>query len=1079
MAFRIEVKYEIPDARAKLKLGFFNSLGLSGKVRVVEILDCYSVDAKLSASDVKRAAELLTNKITEEYFIHPSLTLPIKGRESANSPPSVGGARGGGKRFFDNRWSWAIEISFLPGVTDNVGATAKETIEDGLGVYPHTKNRSHGFGVGVYSSQVYLLAGKINKSDAKKIASSLYNPLIQRALIKNSKELKKGFQPNLSKVRLKQKIAIQKINLNLPDAQLTDLGRLGIVDAKTKQRRGPLALGLDELKAIRNYFHKLGRKPTDVELESLAQTWSEHCKHTIFNDPLDEISDGIYRHYIKRATEIIRQRRNPHPALGVPQKSRKDFRGIPDLPHRGREKEGEDFCVSVFSDNSGAITFDKNYLVTHKVETHNTPSALDPFGGAITGIVGVNRDTLGFGLGAKPIINVYGFCLADPRDKSILFRSDPSVGNGRDRSLQDDGKMLSARRIMDGVIAGVNAGGNQSGIPTNSGFLYFDQRFRGKPLVFAGTVGLMPRQVAKRPGHVKFPKPGDLIVLVGGRTGLDGIHGATFSSETLSKDSPATAVQIGDPITQKKFSDALVKEARDLNLYSAITDNGAGGLSSSVGEMAKLTGGCEVHLHKVPAKYLGLQPWQIWISESQERMTLAVPPASWKKLENLMKRRGCQAAVIGRFTNSGKCAVKYKNQTVMDVDLEFLHEGRPIRYQVSGIRYQGETSPIPSLQRRGAPSEVEGRGGQIFNLKSLILNLLRRPNIASTEFVSMQYDHEVQGSSITKPLQGLGRVCAEATITRPILNSQKGVVLANGLTPAYSDFDTYHMAASAIDSAVRAAVCAGANLSHLALLDNFCWYSGNEPESLYKLKMAAKACFDYAVSYGMPFISGKDSMFNDFKGFDDVGKQIKISIPPTLLISAISVMDDIAKAMTIDLKCAGDLIYVLGETKNELAGSEYLKMISPPAKEGGTACGGVVPKVDAKKNLKLYQALQKTINDGLIASAISIGRGGLGMALCKTALAGNLGINIDINRVPAKIKNIETLLFSETQGRILVSVDPKKAKQFEKLLRGNRYARIGVVSDDNLITIRKAKNQLAQFKVADAAKAYKSTFKQY
>ncbi len=401
--------------------------------------------------------------------------------------------------------------------------------------------------------------------------------------------------------------------------------------------------------------------PTDIELESLAQTWSEHCKHTIFAAALDEVEDGLYATYIKGATAAIRA-----------------------------AKGKDDFCVSVFRDNSGAIAFDDEYLVTDKVETHNSPSALDPFGGAVTGVVGVNRDAIGCGLGAKPIANRYGFCLAPPDDPRLLFR---------DKACTEP--LLSPRRIMDGVIEGVNVGGNCSGVPTPQGFVCFDPRYRGKPLVFAGTVGLMPRTSAGRPSHLKAARPGDVIVMVGGRVGRDGIHGATFSSEALSSGSPATAVQIGDPITQKKFSDAIIKEARDAGLYNSITDNGAGGLSCSVAEMARECGGCVVELDRVPLKYPGLEPWQIWISESQERMTLAVPPDKLDAFTDLMARRGVEAAAIGCFEASGRCRVRWHGAVIMDVDLDFLHDGLP-RAQLRLHQ--------PPRRRRQQPRQPLGRG---------------------------------------------------------------------------------------------------------------------------------------------------------------------------------------------------------------------------------------------------------------------------------------------------------------------------------------------------------------------------------
>jgi phosphoribosylformylglycinamidine synthase II len=955
MAARIDVQYTIPDARAQVKQHYFNSIGLSHPLTAVSVVDSYTVDARLGAAQLRQIAHALAN--------------PVMERAMVNGLPGP------------QQFGWALEIGFLPGVTDNIATTARETIEDLL-------KRKFKPDEGVYSSQVFFISGRLSADDVKKVADSLHNPLIQRAQVWTAAQLKsaKRLPVIVPKVQIKEKVTTIRVDLNVADTELAKLGKEGIVDPRGF-RRGPLALDLESMKAIRSHFARLGRKPSDIELESLAQTWSEHCKHTIFADPIDDIERGLYKTYIQGATNAIR-----------------------------KAKGKKDFCVSVFTDNSGAIEFDKDFLVTHKVETHNTPSALDPFGGAITGIVGVNRDTLGFGLGAKPIANVYGFCLADPKDKSVLYR---------DTDMKQ--KMLSSRRIMEGVVAGVNAGGNQSGIPTPQGFIYFDERYRGKPLVFAGTVGMMPRKSAGRLSHLKRARAGDLIVMLGGRVGRDGIHGATFSSEALDSGSPSTAVQIGDPITQKKMSDALIKEARDQKLYNSITDNGAGGLSCSVAEMAKESGGCMVNLEKVPLKYPGLSPWQIWISESQERMTLAVPKNKWKSFQALMARRGVEATVIGQFTNSKRCMVKFHNKVVMDLEMSFLHGGRP--------RKRMETRPAvvaaPALRQ---PSSA--------NLDKDIVKLLSRLNIASFEFISRQYDHEVQASSVIKPLQGAGRVNGDASVIRPRLDSNRGVVLSQALYPSYSELSPYDMAACAIDSAIRQSVSTGASLDHLALLDNFCWCDSNDPQRLAQLKDAVRACYDYATAYGTPFISGKDSMFNDFKGFDAKGRPIKISIPPTLLISAIGVIKDVTKTISIDLKNPGDLIYVLGETHDELGGSEYGAM---------AGVGGAVPRVNAQKNIQTYRALERVIDQGLAASAISVGSGGLAVALVKTALAGRLGLDVSLKNLPGTATSIQSKLFSESQGRIVVSVPPGRREIFEKIMTGISYTKIGTVTDEAVV----------------------------
>ncbi|PIS15981.1 phosphoribosylformylglycinamidine synthase [Candidatus Roizmanbacteria bacterium CG09_land_8_20_14_0_10_41_9] len=982
---RIEVCPTVPDARAQVRKKKIELMGFGRKIESVFLADVYTIDKTFVPGELKKITNALINPITQRAHI-----------DTFYRPSYFG---------------WAIEIGYLPGVTDNIATTTKEIIEDLL-KNPFRQTE------GIYTSQLIFLSGKLTASDIHCIASGLINPLIQRIIIKSAAQYVKeeGMGKTVPKVKMDHAPRVDTVNLDVLDDELTVIGKSGIAD-RDGSRRGPLALDLTYMKAIQTYFKKAKRNPTDIELESIAQTWSEHCKHTIFSDPLDEVKNGLFKTYIRAATEKIR-----------------------------KQKGKQDMCLSVFTDNSGAIEFDEKYAITHKAETHNSPSALDPYGGAITGIVGVNRDTIGFGKGAKPIINIYGFCFADPTAKTVLYK---------DRELKQ--KMLSPDRIMTGVIEGVNNGGNCSGIPTPQGFVVFDNRYIGKPLVFVGTVGLIPKKIHGRLAFSKKAEPDNYIVMVGGRVGQDGIHGATFSSEALDSGSPATAVQIGDPITQKKLSDAIVKEARDRKLYTSITDNGAGGLSCSVAEMAKEAGGCKVQLEKVPLKYPGLDPWKIWISESQERMTLAVPKNKWKEFNGLMKKRSVEATIIGTFTKSGFCQVTYNNKTIMNIDMEFLHDGLPPR-------------PMTTIYKTSL--HVEPKIKKIKNLTLTLTTMLSRLNIASFEFISMQYDHEVQGTSVIKPLQGKGRVNGDASVVKPVLSSKKGVIISQGILPHYSDIDTYHMAGCSIDTAIRSAVTSGADPNRLALLDNFCWCSSTEPQRLGQLKRAAQACFDCAVAFKTPFISGKDSMFNDFKGYDKKGKPIKISIPPTLLISSIGVVDDVTKTVSIDLKSPGDLIYILGETHEELGGSEYFNMMG--------YIGNVAPSVNARKNLKLYKAFSQCAKKNLIASAISVNRGGIGVALAKSAIAGMLGIDVSLKSVPGAVFRVDFALFSESQGRIVATVNPKNKKTFEKNMKGVPHAVIGKVTSNNFILMKDLSNEtIIKLYLDKASEAYKSRFKNY
>ncbi|WP_353286300.1 phosphoribosylformylglycinamidine synthase subunit PurL [Wolbachia endosymbiont (group A) of Crataerina pallida] len=953
--------------------------------------------------------------------------------------------------FIEPQAKWGLEISFLPGMTDNVGNTVKQIVREYLiskgyidqpvipapsfvipvldtGIQkektqiPASRAGMTPIEIKARSSKLILSQGDLPTEDDIK---QEFNPITEyctlickennnyswkyygkyeslnthSGVIPARDQEKKEWIPVSSTGMTEKKAGMTKestgvisssngaksVDLNVSDQELEKISRDGI------DGNGTLGLSLAAMKAIKDYFKKLGRNPYDIELESLAQTWSEHCKHNIFCSPIDEIKDGLYAHYIKRATREI----------------------------------NSDICVSVFSDNAGGIIFDDDYLIVDKVETHNSPSALDPFGGAMTGVLGVNRDIVGFGKGAEPIMNTYYFCFAKEAKGKFY----------RDKERTDE--ILPPKYIMKEVIHGVNVAGNCSGIPTQLGSVYFDDRFCGKPLVFVGSIGIIPRNINNAPSHIKGPKNGDKIVIIGGRVGRDGIHGATFSSEALSGNSPSTIVQIGDPITQKKLSNAVIK-ARDLDLYNAITDNGAGGLSSSIGEMGK--DGFEVDLSKVLLKNDGMAQWEIWISESQERMTLAVPEENLPMFKQIMKKHDVEVCVIGEFNESGKAVVKCPEGTViMDIETEFLHDGNP--------KVHLQTKPWS----KGLPALCAGMTTSSPSLAIELKEMLSRPNICSKEFIVVQYDHEVQGSSVLKPLQGKGRVCSEAIVSRPILSSNKGVVKSQGFGSSYGEIDTYHMAACAIDTAIRNYAAAGGNINHLALLDNFCWCDAYNPERLWQLKKAAEACYDFATAFKTPFISGKDSMFNDFKGYDENGEKVIISAPPSLLISAIGIIENIENAVSLDVKMPGDLIYVLGETLDELGRSEY-QLYSGIGNNN-------VPKVDAKSARKLYERYNQAIKDGIIASAIAPNLGGLVIALAKSLIAGDLGAEIDLSLVPiGKIQNTDIInkiiMFSESQSRILVTIAPQNQKRFEELFEGAVYSCIGKVTEKKVLNIK-------------------------
>ncbi len=974
MGTRIEVaiRPEFPDPRGNR---FIKRIEEDYGIRVssARILDVYHVDKDLDPVDLERCRrELFTDPVTQHSALGPLA----------------------GKAF-----DWMIEIGFLPGVTDNVGNTSREAIEDllGLGFQP---------GESVYASEQILLEGPLSEEQVRRIASIRYNPLIQKAWIQSRSEWEQDPMDDrlhVPRVRLATSMRVDTVSLNVDDDELTRLGREGILERKeggTTRRRGPLALDVPTLKVIRDHFNRLGRDPTDVELESIAQTWSEHCKHNIFAARIDEV-DSLYKTYIQGATREIRARPG-----------------------------SKDGCLSVFRDNSGVIRLNEDWSICYKVETHNSPSALDPYGGAITGIVGVNRDPLGTGMGARLILNNYGFCFGDPTYDGPTYYRLP------DR----EEPILHPKVIFEGVREGVEHGGNKSGIPTAWGFLTFDERYMGKPLVFVGTVGLLPATLHGRPSHEKGARPGDRIVMAGGRVGKDGIHGATFSSEAMHAGSPATAVQIGDPITQKKLADAQM-EIRDLGLYHSVTDNGAGGLSCSVAEMARECGGCRVELDRVPIKYQGLLPYEIWISESQERMTYAVPPENVDAFCDLMRRRGVEATAIGTFTDEGRCVVEYEGRRIMDLGMEFLHEGNPQKILVS-------TYSEPDRAEPDFPEPDDPAG--------TLRKMLGRLNICSKEYVVRQYDHEVQAGSVVKPLVGTYQdVASDAAVARPLLDRPEGIALSHSLYPTYGDIDPYWMAACAIDTAIRNLVVVGAMPERIALLDNFCWCSSDDPERLGQLKRAARACYDFAVAYGTPFISGKDSMYNDFQGFDEDGRPVRISVPPTLLISSLGILEDVAQSITLDAKAPGDRLYLLGATRDELGASEYYAMMGE-ALTGTPFTGKNVPRVDAKQNAEMYQALHRAIRQGRISAAASVGLGGLATAASKMALGGDLGVEIDLSAVmtePGTLRG-DRILYAESQGRVLVSVSPANEDAFLAFFEGLPCRLLGRIREDAFLRVR-------------------------
>jgi phosphoribosylformylglycinamidine synthase II len=792
--------------------------------------------------------------------------------------------------------------------------------------------------------------------------------------------------------------AFQLITVPLRGLDDTGLERLS--------REGQLALNLDEMKAIQAHFTSLGRDPTDVELETLAQTWSEHCSHKTLKGKIDfEMTDAAgtvtRRHYdnllketIFGATRTIRERLGP-----------------------------DDWCVSVFEDNAGVVTFDNQFHACFKVETHNHPSALEPYGGANTGLGGVIRDPLGTGLGAKPVCNTDVFCFADPNTPPEALP--PGV--------------LHPRKVMKGVVAGVRDYGNRMGIPTVNGAVCFDDRYLANPLVFCGTVGLIPVDRAR-----KEPKAGDLIVAVGGRTGRDGIHGATFSSIELTAESEKVsggAVQIGNAITEKKLLDVIL-QARDAGLYHAITDCGAGGFSSAVGEMGE-TIGAVVHLDKAPLKYAGLSYTEIWISESQERMILAVPEESWPKLHKLCAGEDVEATVIGRFEATGRLKLEYQGHQVADLAMEFLHHGRP-----EAVRQAVWQAPVLSTQYSVLSTQysVLSTPSSAANQTETLLKILASLNVCSKEWIIRQYDHEVQGGSVVKPLVGVhDDGPSDAAVIMPVLGSWTGLAIGCGLNPRYGDLDPYAMAAAAIDEAVRNVVAVGADPARIALLDNFCWGNTARPEVLGSLVRAAEACRDVALAYTMPFISGKDSLNNEYHSH---GRHIVI--PPTLLISALGRVPDVRRCVTMDLKEPGHALFLIGVTGPDLGGSHYHLVTG----QGG----GRVPQPDTARAPAIFRGLHQAIIRGLVRACHDLSEGGLAVAASEMAFAGGVGADLtELGRSEDSSLPDDVRLFSESTTRFLVEVKPEHVTAFLDCFPPAVVVRVGQTLKDPRLRIAGAK----------------------
>ena len=892
-----------------------------------------------------------------------------------------------------------ILVARRPGVTDDEGTSAQNALADILNE-PLDVHTQH-----IFSKKLYLIENDLPADDLRRIAEELLgNKLINWLEVGRVADGIRDYTPRPGGGA---EAITEVISLTgRTDAELLQLSKENIY-----------ALNLEEMRAVRDYFAApatqaerqaagLPADPTDCELEIIAQTWSEHCKHKEFAALInykdletgeEKQVDSLFKTYIKDATsEVDRQLR----------------------------ANGNDWLVKVFSDNAGAVRINADSLFVWKVETHNSPSAIDPYGGAITGILGNNRDPLATGIGgARLLFNTNVLCFGNPEYDGPLLTG-----------------QLHPRRILEGVRKGIEDGGNKSGVPTVNGAIVFDDRYAGKPLVYCGTGAVMPMQFAGLDSWEKKIDAGDRIIMAGGRVGKDGIHGATFSSIELDETAPATAVQIGSPITQKLAMDFLMLAARR-GLLKCSTDNGAGGLSSSVGELAGISGGAVVELEKVPLKYPGLRPWEIFVSESQERFTLVVEPGRMAEITALGQEMEVELTDIGHFTSDGFLDVRFDGAPVARLNMEFLHEGVPRK--ILEAEWTKPTAIEPQIPTQTDYTET-------------LTQLLGSLNICSRESVIRQYDHEVKGRTIVKPLMGAtGQAPQDAAVVRFNFESWEGVAVSNGIIPRYGDLDAYHMSAGAFDEGVRQIIAVGGKLPNLtpsdgifwSVNDNFCvpdsvYDSISNPDGKQKLAKLVRMCEalrDATAAYCIPLTSGKDSMKNDFKA-----DGVKISVPPTVLYSMTAKMEDVRRAVTSDFKQTDDVVYLLGETYDELGGSEFYALFSE--------LGANVPKVNFAKAKALYTLIGEANDQRLVQSCHDLSDGGIAVALAETTFGYGYGAEIEL---PTDGLPLATQLFSESHSRFLATVAPEDVVAFEQLL-GDRATRLGRVTLNGQLTVHHA-----------------------
>jgi phosphoribosylformylglycinamidine synthase subunit PurSL len=924
---RLTVQTIDPDPRSSALLASAHLLGYT-EVRGIDVADVYFVNGRLDDA-VRRQLESI--------LIDPLLQRGVWG-----PPPHQPGA---------------IEAALLPGVTDSVAATV--LVASAAMELPVQQ---------AATAHRYVIAASDNQSPTVDVLWSMAKGLLSNGVIE--RVTVGAIEPVF--VHASEPAPLELVEVRgLDDRQLAELNR----------SRG-MALDPAELRVISDWFEAAGRAPTDVELETLAQTWSEHCAHKTFRAAIT-LDDGT------SVRPLLAQLRAATDQLDAP------------------------FVRSSFVGNAGIVSFVDGTTIAVKAETHNHPSAIEPFGGANTGVGGVIRDVMGAGHHPIATTDVLCFGPADLPHQSL------PVG------------VIHPRLVREGVVAGVADYGNKIGLPTVAGAVLYDPGFTANPLVFCGCIGV----ANERPASTG-PSPGDLVVVLGGRTGRDGLRGATFSSATMDAttgDVAGASVQIGDPITEKLLIDLLADAA---DLYTAITDCGAGGLSSAIGEMAEGVG-ADVDVALAPLKYPGLAPWEIWLSEAQERMVVAVAPTRLAELHSASRRHGVELTVLGTFTGDGVLRVHHGHQLVLQLDTAFLHDGRPQRTMSATLPQPRRDQTVPSVDDPTAT----------------LLALLAHPNIASKESIIRRYDHEIRGTSVVRPLVGVGADAPADGVVLAEPGATAGIAIGIGVNPWYGVTDPERMAHAVVDEAIRNVVAVGADPDMVVLMDNFSWGDPRRPSTLGELVAAVAGCCQASIHHRAPFVSGKDSLNNEYLGSDDQ----RHSVPPTLVITAVAHVPDADAVVTPDLKRAGNAVVLVGNTAPEFGGSHVGALL------GGftDVHQGSVPAPDPAAAPR-YRRLHAALRTGRVSACHDISEGGLAVAITEMALGGGLGVTV--TSLPHADPTVS--LFSESTGRFVCELDATDVDWLASQL-GEPVVLLGVVTDTPIIDLLHARVTLA-----DAAAAF-------